>query len=350
MNVSTTILFVAFCVFKKSVETEREEKIKNMKKEEIIKEVMKHDSTVLSFPSRGPWGDSNYRGNCSGWIIAFLLWKYGLNSMSEIFAGSGTGYDVCKDFGIPYTGIDLNPTPMRDGIISMDILDDNIPLPDGFYNSELIFAHPPYPSINQVRYANNMWQDTSGQNLSTKDIQNMSWESGMKAVNHAIMRGYTAMQPGAYEAVLVGDVRRSGTFRSMMNELITPGELVQVIIKMQHNTVSGRQRYDNPKSFVPLAHEYLVVFKKASGYELAFVLPKEYRLDIRDSKSATWKDVVAAALNKLKGKATLTEIYKQIDGHKKCASNAHWKEKVRQVLQNYDTFQSQERGVWSMVA
>ena len=36
-----------------------------MKKEEIIKVLQQQDSTVLSFPDRGPWGSNKYRGNCS---------------------------------------------------------------------------------------------------------------------------------------------------------------------------------------------------------------------------------------------------------------------------------------------
>ena len=34
-----------------------------MDKNIIIKELERHTDTVLSFPNRGPWGDSRYRGN-----------------------------------------------------------------------------------------------------------------------------------------------------------------------------------------------------------------------------------------------------------------------------------------------
>ena len=47
-----------------------------MNRNEIIARLMENDSTVLSFPDRGPWGDQKYRGNCSGWYQAFLIWKY----------------------------------------------------------------------------------------------------------------------------------------------------------------------------------------------------------------------------------------------------------------------------------
>ena len=96
-----------------------------MEKEEIIKELMKNDSSVLSFPQRGPWGDSRYRGNCSGYIQAYLIWKYQVQKLAELFAGSGTGSDVAKDMGISYIGADLNPNPVRPDILVVDAIKDD---------------------------------------------------------------------------------------------------------------------------------------------------------------------------------------------------------------------------------
>ena len=75
-----------------------------MNRNEIIARLMENDSTVLSFPDRGPWGDQKYRGNCSGWYQAFLIWKYKVKKFAELFAGSGTGFDVAKDMKIDYVG------------------------------------------------------------------------------------------------------------------------------------------------------------------------------------------------------------------------------------------------------
>ena len=188
-----------------------------MTKNEILMELAKHDSTVLSFPNRGPWGDSRYRGNCSGWIPAFFINKFNAKNVAEIFAGSGTTSDVCKDLGVSYCGIDLNPNPVRNDIISMDILNDSIELPDAFYEADMMFLHPPYPSIHDVRYSNAMWKDTTG--VAERDIQNMSWEQGMMAVNHAVLRGYNALPAGAYEVILVGEIRSKGGYRSMLQNL-----------------------------------------------------------------------------------------------------------------------------------
>lgn len=324
-----------------------------MKKEEILAELLKHDSTVLSFPNRGPWGDSKYRGNCSGWIPAYFINKFNVKNMAEIFAGSGTTYDVCKDMGINYIGIDLNPNPLRDGIISMDILDDSIELPDGFYNADMVFLHPPYPSIHDVRYANNMWLDTAG--VSKRDIQNMSWEKGMDAVNHAVLRGYNALPAGAYEVVLVGEIRSRGSYRSMMQNLAIPGVLHQTFVKLQHNTVSGRKSYSNMRGdFALTEHEMIAVIKKPSGYEIAYIIPKTYRLDIRDSQMATWKDVVIAAIRNLGRKQFSNQmIYESLRGHKKAQSNENWQAKVRQTLQKLTMsgfLEDTGRGEWAVAA
>jgi hypothetical protein len=302
-----------------------------MKVEEIIETVIKNDTTILSFSERGPWGDPRYRGNCSGWVIAYFLWKYGVKSMAELFAGSGTGSDVCRDMGIAYTGIDLNPEPTRKDIISMDIMDDSIDLPPGFYEADMIFAHPPYPSINGIRYAGSMWK---GKGLEEKDIQQMPWEKGMNAVNHAVLRGYSAMPAGSYEVVLVGEIRTKGEYHSMFRSLAIPGILHQTFIKMQHNTISMGRTYSSTSDYAMTGHEMIAVIKKPSGYEIAFVMPKRYAIDIRNSRSATWKDVVMSVIRESRQPAvTYQYVTKQIEGYEKARTNNHLAEKIRQTLQ-----------------
>lgn len=319
-----------------------------MKRDEIFKVCAeKANGTVLSFPDRGPWGSSSYRGNFSGWIPASLIYRYGATSVSEIFAGSGTTSDVCKDLEIPYLGIDLNPNPIRSDIISMDILSDE-ELPDFFNQADIQILHPPYPGINGIHYANSMYE--ADRNTVIRDIQEMDWDKGMTAINRAIMRGFSAMSPGTYQAVVVGDIRSKnlGGFKSMFKDLVVPGKIEQVLIKMQHNTVSGRNTYSSKRNFFFIEHEYVLVIKKPTGYELAFVVPQNHSLDIRDSNTATWKDVVLTVL-RTKGTTHLSELYDELEGHKKTACNPHWKEKIRQTLQQLATaglVSHPEIGVW----
>lgn len=320
-----------------------------MRKEEIITYLKENDSTVLSFPNRNnSWGSEKWRGNCSGWIIAFLVWKYNVQKMAELFAGSGTGSDVCKDMGIPYIGADLNPNPVRNDIICCNAITDDVP--EEFLDADFLFMHPPYSSLCNISWAGKNYPDPTGE-LRKADLGNMGWDNFIREMNKITMKFYAAMQNGGRIGMLVGDVRRNGHFYSMLTDLVKPGELEQIIVKVQHNTVSQRANtvYAH-KNFVPIAHEFLLVFKKTSPYMIDFQLPVKRQIDIRDSKTATWRDVVIAAFRKIGKSATLFQIYSEIEGHEKCKSNENWKAKVRQVLQVSGLFENIDYGEWKMIA
>lgn len=317
-----------------------------MTREEIETILKQNDSSVLSFKDRGPWGSNKYRGNCSGYVQAYLIWKYHVQRMAELFAGSGTGYDVCQDMDIGYFGADLNPNPVRPNICSIDAFQDEVS--EAFSFADFVFMHPPYGAEIKIPYAGSMYPDLSGA-LSKRDLGQMPWPEFIKILNEVVMKYFTSMESGARMGILMGDVRRNGHLYSMLTDIVKPGELEQIIIKQQHNCVSNGRNYTR-KNFVPLVHEYILVLKKAAPYILDFQYPFRKELDIRDSISATWRDVVFAALSAVGGEARLSDIYTEIDGHKKAASNPHWKEKVRQVLQMYSSFYSRERGVWAIAA
>ena len=319
-----------------------------MDKAQIIKRLQQSDSTILSFPDRGPWGDFRYRGNCSGWIQAFLIWKYHVRKMAELFSGSGTGYDVAQDMEVQYIGADLNPSPVRPGILSVDAMEEEVP--EGFMDADFIFMHPPYSNVCRIHWAGERagYPDPSG-DLKRKDLGNMPWDEFMAALNKIVMKYYSALMSGGRMGILMGDVRR-GKLHSMLMDIVKPGQLEQVIIKAQHNTTSTVSNYSN-KNFVPISHEYLLVLKKISPYIINFSIKKDYAMDIRDSRQATWKDVVAAALSNRGGIATLDELYAEIEGHQKCKKNAHWKAKIRQTLQiNPSIFIRKDVGLWQFSA
>ncbi len=313
-----------------------------MERKIIEAQLQKNDSTLLSFPDRGPWGDKKYRGNCSGWIQAFLIWKYHVTRLAELFAGSGTGYDVAKDMGIKYVGADLNPTPVRPGILNVNAVTDDVP--EEFYGADMVFMHPPYGAEIKIPYAGSMYKDPTGE-LSKSDLGQMTWNKFMKTLNLIIMKYYQAMEPGTRMSVLMGDVRRNG-FHSMYTDIVKPGELQQVIIKAQHNCVSDGRTYSN-KNFVPIVHEYIMVLKKLAPYIINFQLPQKYEKDIRDADNSTWRDVVYAAIKKIGRKATLDEIYQEIDGHEKTKANSNWQAKIRQTLQKDRIFIHVDTGVWA---
>lgn len=314
-----------------------------MNRNDIIRRLQENDSTILSFPDRGSWGSSSYRGNCSGWIQAFLIWKYKVEKFAELFAGSGTGYDVCKDMQVDYIGADLNPTPVRPGILNVNAITDDVP--DEFYGADMVFMHPPYSELIKIPYAGSMYPDPT-KNLAKSDLGQMPWDLFIKTLNEIIMKYYASMESGSRMSILMGDIRRNG-FHSMLTDIVKAGELEQIIIKAQHNCVSNGRTYQN-RNFVPIVHEYIMVLKKIAPYIIDFKLPQKYELDIRDSKTATWKDVVYAVLKKIGREATLEEIYKEVKDYAKCKTdnNNFWQAKIRQTLQASNLFIHIDSGVW----
>ena len=72
--------------------------------------------------------------------------------------------------------------------------------------------------------------------------------------------------------------------------------------------------------------------------------------DMRDMPGATWRDIVAGVLESCNGCASLEEIYRQVEGHKRAQTHQWWKEKVRQTLQiNPRIFEKAEKGVWRLI-
>ena len=246
---------------------------------------------------------------------------------------------------INYIGADLNPLAVRPGIICVNAVTD--PVPVEFANADFVFMHPPYGAEIKIPYAGSMYPDPTGI-LSKSDLGQMPWDKFMVSLNQIVMRYFSAMEGGARMGILMGDVRRKG-LHSMLTDIVKPGELEQVIIKMQHNTCSGGRSYSS-KNFVPIVHEYILVLKKTFPYILDFQVPLKKKLDVRDSNSATWRDVVFAVLKKLGKNASLASIYSEIEGHAKAEKNPHWRDKVRQVLQMYPDFVSESRGIWSLAA
>lgn len=303
-----------------------------MEKKDILAELSRHESqgTILSFPNRGPWGNSGYRGNWSGWIPAYFCVMFDAKAISEIFAGSGTTSDVAMDLGIPYCGIDLNPNPPRKDIYTMDILDYNMDLPDAFRMADIQFLHPPYPGINGIRYAGSQY--VCDPLTKSRDIQAMPYSEGMLAVNKAVMRGYTAMKPGSYQVIMVGEVRNRGEYHSMIRDLAIPGQFHQMFVKQQHNTWSGRNSQAVRKNFAWTAFEVIAVTKKPSGYEIAFTIPQTFRQDIRESRMATWKDIIMATAHEFHNEFTVGEMYEAVQDCAKAKGNHFVRDKVRQTL------------------
>lgn len=302
-----------------------------MAKQLLPQENQANFGSIWSFPERGPWGKSNYRGNCSGHIIRELLEFFQPKKFTEVFAGSGTGKEVAEYLGMKNsTHLDLRPE-----FGGWNALMDEIP-----NGSDFVFSHPPYHDM--IKYSGNMWGEASEFDLSRCKNYD-EFITKMNLVNEKI---YNSLVKGGRHAMLIGDYKQQGKMISMQKDLAWIGDLEYHIIKDQHNTVSGRKSYGG--RFIPTSHEHLLVFKKNGIWVMPVKVTKTTKSNIASRTIATWRDLVQGALQMLGGKATLKEIYETLQNSKKAKNNQHWMAKIRQTLQLNNDFSPVERGVWQL--
>lgn len=65
-------------------------------------------------------------------------------------------------------------------------------------------------------------------------------------------------------------------------------------------------------------------------------------------RSDTWFTLVHQALQECRGPAPLDAIYAIVEASPRTKDRAHWKAKVRQVLEAHDEFVRIEKGVWGL--
>ena len=282
--------------------------------------------SVVSYPDRGSYGNNKYRGNCSGRLIADLIDQYKLHSLSDYMVGGGTTEDVCKVKNIPGTFLDLNR--------GFDMMTMDIP-----ERPENIFWHPPYGGM--IIYSDKMYkaQDIINRYGFDPRVNDLSrakdWNDFVRKMNYCMLKQFSSLEKGGRMFVLMGDWKQKGKLYSMLCDIAKPGTLEQIIIKMEHNCVSDSKQYSN-LNFVPICHEYVMVVRKDAAMIIPVSMAKKMSMDMRDTKSATWRDVVAAILEDAGRPMTLEEIYKAVEGHKRCEANPNfWKDKIRQTLREY---------------
>lgn len=294
--------------------------------------------SIVSYPDRGNFGKNSYRGNCSGKLIEDIISQYNLRQLSDFMVGSGTTEDVVKAKGIGGSFADLN---RGYDMMSMDIPE----------RSENIFWHPPYHDM--VVYSGQQYSDSEvekkyGFDPKVNDLSRCtSWEDFVQKMNYCMLKQFHSLENGGRMFVLMGDMKRRGRLYSMLCDIAKPGTLEQIIIKTQHNCVSDRNTYSN-LSFVPIVHEYLMVVKKENGLIVPVTFSQKKVFDIRDSKSASWRDIVVELVRS--GSRTLGQLYSQMEGRAKTLSNIHWKEKIRQTVQDTRYFTRVAEGTYALAS
>ena len=297
--------------------------------------------SIVSYPDRGTYGRNTYRGNCSGLLIKDLIGQYHLRGLSDFMVGSGTTEDVIREAGLRGSFADLN---RGFDMMSMDIPD----------RAENIFWHPPYHDMviysgkqydaRAVERATGLPADT----ILADDLSRCSsWEEFVRKMNYCMMKQFSALEKDGRMFVLVGDMKRRGKLYSMIRELICPGTMENIIIKAQHNCWSDRQSYSG--NFVPIVHEYLLVTRKDKGLiiPVSFGTSKEY--DMRRFADQSWRDLVWSVIEENGGQMNLQELYDALQDCEKAKANPHWREKIRQTVQNVKRFVRTERGTYALV-
>lgn len=287
--------------------------------------------SVISYLDRGNYGNSSYRGNCSGYVIKDLINQFYPNrkpkKFIEIFSGGNTGKDVAKEMNILNSlHLDLNN--------GWDALIDEIPS-----GSDFIFSHPPYWDI--ISY------EQQRKSYSKNDLSNkMSYEEFIKKLNMVNEKIYHSLLNGGRHATLIGDVRKQGKYYSIIKDMDWYGELESHVIKVQYNCMSDNKIYSNT-NFIPIKHEHLLVFKKNK----IWIFNTKVTIDIQDNimnvTNITWRDLIQATLQYLKNKATIDEIYNILIKSKKAQNNNYIREKIRQVLNTNSNFKKIEN-MWEL--
>ena len=204
--------------------------------------------SIVSYPDRGPWGDSRYRGNCTGHIVKDLILRFRCQSVFDPAEGGGTVKDVVTGINkyrkqnIQYEGRDLKK--------GWDIIESSMPEKQ----FDMVFYHPPYWDI--IKYSDN-----------PKDLSNCETLHNFEVkLNQSVEKLFEAVRPGGIMAILIGDKRKSGNYYVLMRTLLLNkkiGQLKALIIKIQHNCRSDRRFYNSNNPFlIPIKHEYCLIFQK----------------------------------------------------------------------------------------
>lgn len=193
---------------------------------------------------RGNFGDSSYRGNCSGLLIADLLCYYQPRSVLDPMAGGGTCPEVCKSLGITCIARDL-----RDGFDATDERQfHELPLVD------FVWLHPPY--FQMIRYG------ASDRCLSAV----VTIEEFLSRLKEVLRNCERVLAKGGVIAILMGDGKHAGRYMGLPFRTLQVAEDVGLwlaapeIIRFSHGTTSSAKRYS--ASFIPRLHDVCFLLKR----------------------------------------------------------------------------------------
>ena len=207
-------------------------------------------TSLVSYRERGPWGRAEFRGNCSGFLPLQLVMQYRPKRLGDPMCGSGTTAQVVEFINsrpgqkteVDYWGADLSS--------GFDLQTDELP---GQF--DLIFVHPPYWDL--IVY-------NSGDPRCLSNCE--TYHEFVERLGLCLGRCGEALSKDGRLCVLVGDVRKRGTFYPLHREVENMDELLGLelrscITKVQHNVRSSAKHYSNMEDPL-IKHETCVVFKR----------------------------------------------------------------------------------------
>lgn len=229
-------------------------------------------TSIWSFPERGNWAthDSNYRGNCSPYVVRNLILRYTNKGdwILDQFSGGGTTLIESKLLGRNSIGIDINSYAVEccrkktsfnvgDGIVEIREGDaQNL----GFIKDnsiDFICTHPPYADI--IKYSEGI----------DGDISLLNYDDFLKSMERVANESFRVLKKGKYCSFVIGDVRKRGSVKLLgfdtMKRFEKAGfKLKEIVIKQQHNCkmTSKWETVSMEKNFFMLAHEYVFILMK----------------------------------------------------------------------------------------
>lgn len=298
--------------------------IGNLKASNFALKELSGITSIVEYFARGKYGSTSWRGNCSGLLIKDLLLHFKPKHPMDVMCGSGTFGDVADELGLDYDMFDLNP---KWG--GFNALKDELPR-----SSDFIFVHPPYfvyPDSTMPQYSGKMWGNEPDKINDGSWIQDEA--AFTKWFNQIQANLYEGLRKGGRIAYLMGDSRSKGQYYSMFKNMDIYGDLENVIVKRQFNTMSDSMKYSG--KFIPIEHEYLVIIRKNDAYIVKCLTVKKQEINIMDISKIKWRHLIQSSIEKLGGKATRKEIVNEIKNHPKAKNNNHIEEKVRQIINMY---------------
>ena len=294
-------------------------------------------NSIVSYPSRGAWGNSKWRGNSSGHVYKDLFEQLKPQTFVDPMMGSGTAIEVANEMGIEAFGFDLH--------MGFNALSDSILQAVG-KPADLVVSHPPYSAM--IRYSGSVWGDKAHPDDLSQCENDEDFHRKLQLV---LLNQREATKGGGYYGALIGDWRRGGVYTSYQAEMIARmpnNELAAVIIKAQHNCLSDSNTYASMK-LPRIIHEYLVLWQKKASPIL--VVLRNLATAQANRLAGTWLNIVRTVLSGLGKSASLDAIYKAVESGapERLATNPNWKAKVRQILnQNAAVFSPVDRGIWAI--